>query len=274
MKGHEVLDANWMASVGVDYLKVDDMSGAPHTEAGAYVHAPPLLHTPKRCSSPPLVSFCQPFLHLATPDHLHLQLATVGHPWHFSLPTQRPLTNARRSLFRYADYATIRDALNKTGRPIFFSTCGHSGDSGGHNAAYPWVGAKCAELANACRIASDVRQWGPGTFGTNKAVNVMAAYQGNFSRSGSWPDPDLVYSFLPVGPAGTNTVCKGAGVLEYCTGSFCDPVRSHSVTQFALWAIMGAPLLLSFDVRAVSADDLAHVYGNPEIIAISQVSGA
>ena len=33
---------------------------------------------------------------------------------------------------------------------------------------------------------------------------------------------------------------------------------------------MGAPLLLSFDIRAISEEDLAHVYGNPEIIAISQ----
>ena len=35
MKGHEAVDAEWMASVGVDYLKVDDMSGEPRTEAGA-----------------------------------------------------------------------------------------------------------------------------------------------------------------------------------------------------------------------------------------------
>ena len=60
MKGHEAQDASWMASVGVDYLKVDDMSGTPRTTAGAR-----------------------------------------------------------------ADYERIRDALNATGRPIFFSTCGH-----------------------------------------------------------------------------------------------------------------------------------------------------
>eukprot|EP01046_Picozoa_sp_COSAG06_P046280 COSAG06_NODE_6536_length_2891_cov_1.996777_2_plen_294_part_00 len=61
MKGHEVDDANYLASVGADYLKVDDMSGTPKTIAGAT-----------------------------------------------------------------ADYGKIRDALNATGRPIFFSTCGHS----------------------------------------------------------------------------------------------------------------------------------------------------
>ena len=36
MKGHEDVDAQWMARQGVDYLKVDDMSGYPHTRQGAY----------------------------------------------------------------------------------------------------------------------------------------------------------------------------------------------------------------------------------------------
>ena len=40
MFGHEAADARWMASVGVDYLKVDDMSGKPHTLAGAASHGP------------------------------------------------------------------------------------------------------------------------------------------------------------------------------------------------------------------------------------------
>ena len=35
MKGHEEDDARWMAAQGVDYLKVDDMSGQPKTQAGA-----------------------------------------------------------------------------------------------------------------------------------------------------------------------------------------------------------------------------------------------
>jgi hypothetical protein len=60
-------------------------------------------------------------------------------------------------------------------------------------------------------------------------------------------------------------------VLEYCTGSFCDPVQTHAVTQFALWAVMGAPLLLSFDVRSLTPTEISRVYGNPEIIAINQV---
>ena len=35
MKGHEEDDARRMAAQGVDYLKVEDMSGQPKTQAGA-----------------------------------------------------------------------------------------------------------------------------------------------------------------------------------------------------------------------------------------------
>jgi hypothetical protein len=202
MKGHEIEDAKWMASVGVDYLKVDDMSGAPRTTAGAR-----------------------------------------------------------------ADYEKIRDALNATGRPIFFSTCGHSGDVEGPTAP-SWMGPACAEIGNACRIAADVRFWGTGSMGTNKAINVMASFNGTASGPGAWPDPDLLFSYGPVGDGG-HTKCAGAGKLTYCTGSFCDPVVSHATAQFGLWAVMAAPLLLSFDLTNLDAHQ-RFLYGNPEIIAVNQ----
>ena len=171
------------------------------------------------------------------------------------------------------DYAKIRDALNATGRPIFFSTCGHSPGGGGIGNRMAWVGPACAGLANACRIASDVRQWGNGTFGTAKAVNLMAEYGGKYSVAGAWPDPDLLFSYPAVG--GDNELtCKGAGVLAYCTGSFCDPAPENSRAQYALWSILGAPLLLSFDVRLLHTDPrMKATYTNPEIIAINQDSG-
>lgn len=105
-------------------------------------------------------------------------------------------------------------------RPVFFSTCGHSGDNDHSSTAPAWMGARycthpvsflypmpdrsvcnrsnarrgspstniplmlmgllhsrCSELANACRIAADVREWGTGMFGTNKAVNTMYVQQ-------------------------------------------------------------------------------------------------
>jgi hypothetical protein len=37
------------------------------------------------------------------------------------------------------DYGVIRDALNTTGRPIFFSTCGHSGPKAGPRSP-DWMG--------------------------------------------------------------------------------------------------------------------------------------
>merc|ERR1740120_504494 len=81
------------------------------------------------------------------------------------------------------------------GRPVFFSTCGHSGGTEGHPAPPTWMGEKCAELANACRIQADVRFWGPTSMGTDKAVNAMASYNGSYSHAGAWPDPDLIYSY-------------------------------------------------------------------------------
>ena len=51
---------------------------------------------------------------------------------------------------------------------------------------------------------------------------------------GAWPDPALLYSYTPVGGR-PPPKCGGPGVLEYCTGSFCDPVPRHSRTQAALW---------------------------------------
>eukprot|EP00039_Didymoeca_costata_P030852 m.31736 g.31736 ORF g.31736 m.31736 type:complete len:452 (+) comp8343_c0_seq2:82-1437(+) len=203
IKGHEMEDAKVMADWGVDYLKVDDMSGSPHTSAGAY-----------------------------------------------------------------ADYARIRDALNATGRPIFFSTCGHSpghnanGTSGGPS----WMGQACPELANACRIASDVRFWGPGEFGTHKAINVMS-FAGLYSEPGAWADPDLLFSYTD--PRTPNATCPGAGQLLQCTGTFCDPVPHHSRTQFGLWSVMAAPLLLSFDLSAMTSYQMATV-SNPEVIAVNQ----
>ena len=128
------------------------------------------------------------------------------------------------------------------------------------------MGPACAEIGNACRIAADVREWGAGTYGTNKAVNILASYNGTAGAAGAWPDPDLLFSYAPVGGKAT---CGGAGNLEYCTGSFCDPVPSHSKAQWGLWSVMGAPLLLSFDLIKLDAQQLA-LYANPEIIAVNQ----
>eukprot|EP00937_MAST-01D_sp_MAST-1D-sp2_P005112 g5112.t1 len=216
MKGHEAQDAATMASWGVDYLKVDDMSGAPHTRDGAR-----------------------------------------------------------------GDYAAIRDALNATGRPIFFSTCGHSPSrnatdgSGGPS----WMAEECDELANACRIASDVRFWGTGTFGTAKAINIMAQ-AARLSGPGHWADPDMLFSWAAVGdPASSGSdkgkACPadGAGRLQWCTGSFCDPVPVHAKSQFTMWAVMAAPLLLSFDLRNLSAAQM-DIIANPEVIAVNQDAAA
>jgi hypothetical protein len=106
------------------------------------------------------------------------------------------------------------------------------------------MGESCAELANACRIASDVRYWGTGVFGTAKAVNIMS-FAARFNGPGHWADPDLLFSFQAVGdptktPAEGACPANGAGHLAWCTGSFCDPVVEHSRAQFTIWAVRNA----------------------------------
>ena len=49
----------------------------------------------------------------------------------------------------YTEYAKMRDALNKTGRQMFFSLCGWEA----------WYSAYCHALGNSCRIGPDDSNW-------------------------------------------------------------------------------------------------------------------
>ena len=103
MKGHEEDDARWMAAQGVDYLKVDDMSGQPKTQAGA------------------------------TADYGKIRDALNA------TVRNNDLTSCWFSLFKYmtAPEVCVGNIISiriksvlvlVQGRPILFSTCGHSPD--------------------------------------------------------------------------------------------------------------------------------------------------
>ena len=79
----------------------------------------------------------------------------------------------------YAEYAKMRDALNNTGRPIFFSLCGW-------NEWYTQIGAS---LGNSWRIGSDDGNW--------NAILSDIDDNGNnpnekYSGPGGWNDPCLL----------------------------------------------------------------------------------
>lgn len=129
-------------------------------------------------------------------------------------------------------YEKMRDALNKTGRAIFYSMC-----EWGVEDPATWAGA----VGNSWRTTGDISDsWG-SMISKADANDQWAKYAG----AGGWNDPDM----LEVGNGGMT-------MTEY-------------ETHFSLWCLMKAPLLIGCDVRNLSSDTL-RILTNHELIAINQ----
>jgi len=129
-------------------------------------------------------------------------------------------------------YQVMRDALNATGRHIFFSMCEWGVDD-----PASWA----PQVGNSWRTTSDIQdEW--GNMLNNLDVNNLWADQ---AGPGGWNDPDM----LEVGNGGMTTT-------EY---------KSH----FSLWAMIKAPLLIGCDVTALSGEMLS-ILTNPEVIEVNQ----
>ena len=129
-------------------------------------------------------------------------------------------------------YPVMRDALNKTGRPIFFSMCEWGVE-------FPATWAPL--VGNSWRTTGDISDRWDSMITRADQNNLWAAYAG----PGGWNDPDM----LEVGNGGMTTT-------EY-------------ETHFSLWCLMKAPLLIGADVRNMSADTL-RILTNVEVIAVNQ----
>ncbi|KAI3470951.1 hypothetical protein Pfo_027614 [Paulownia fortunei] len=129
-------------------------------------------------------------------------------------------------------YPPMRDALNATGRTIFYSLC-----EWGVNDPALWAG----KVGNSWRTTDDINDsWASMT--TIADLNdKWAAYAG----PGGWNDPDM----LEVGNGGMT-------YQEY---------RAH----FSIWALMKAPLLIGCDVRNMTAETF-EILSNEEVISINQ----
>jgi alpha-galactosidase len=126
----------------------------------------------------------------------------------------------------------MRDALAKTGRPIYYSLC-----SWGTDSVWEWGNT----TGNSWRTTNDIR---------NEWVSVVSNYKINDQHPesagpGAWNDPDM----LEVGNGGLTLAEE----------------RSH----FALWAFAKAPLIMGCDLNTVSKDSLA-ILKNKNLIAINQ----
>jgi len=101
-----------------------------------------------------------------------------------------------------------------------------------------------ASLGNSWRIAVDVNGW--DTVWSNAAMNSELA---RFAFPGAWNDPDALIGSTP-----------GASALL---------TKAQTRTQFSLWSVMAAPLLIGSRILEMDAFDL-QTYTNTEVIAVDQ----
>ncbi|WP_408590332.1 glycoside hydrolase family 27 protein [Novosphingobium sp.] len=161
-------------------------------------------------------------------------------------------------------YATMRDALDKAGRPIVFSIC-EWGDS------KPWEWAQA--IGQLWRTTGDIGNcWdchlGHGSWSSVGVLQILDKQDGlrSFAGPGHWNDPDM---------------------LEVGNLPDLNANRSH----FALWAMLAAPLIVGTDVVGMKPDitriltnpaisrtrsaprmkpDITRILTNPHLIAIDQ----
>jgi alpha-galactosidase len=129
-------------------------------------------------------------------------------------------------------YTAMRNALDKTGRPIVYAIC-EWGQS------QPWTWA--TGVGDLWRTTGDVSD----TWGGLRSIIAQNAPLYPYAGVGHWNDPDM---------------------LEIGNGGMTD-VEYH--THMSMWAMMAAPLLIGTDLRAASPQTMA-ILSNKEIIAIDQ----
>jgi len=139
-------------------------------------------------------------------------------------------------------YAMMRDALNKTGRPMFFSVC----EWGLYE---PWTWG--AQPANSWRIGPDhIPLWWTPPFGqdpgqgqgTSNIIEHMAGLS-KYAGPGAWNDPDFL---MP-------------GYFWF--------TEAEMMTEFSFWCLAAAPLIVATDVRVLYNKQ---VILNKEAIAVNQ----
>ena len=157
-----------------------------------------------------------------------------------------------------AHYAAFRDALNATGRKIWFALCGWEP----WYAAHPGAGNA---LANSARIGPDT---GSGWVAVKKNIDNtrgIGKYAGAHSNGGYWNDGSLQLS--PGTGCSTLQKCSSrqqCGGGADCIGGFCTEHEESSATcmtfarhrsQFNAWVVLGLNLVMTGNLPLIHAQD-------------------
>ncbi|KAJ3448432.1 alpha-galactosidase/alpha-n-acetylgalactosaminidase [Anaeramoeba flamelloides] len=133
-------------------------------------------------------------------------------------------------------YAELRDALNKTGRQIFFSICEWGEDS-------PYLWGK--KTGNSWRTFLDIQcSWVSVEVCVDRLMEIS-----KYAGEGGWNDPDMLEI--------------GNGCLSH----------DEEVSHFALWSITAAPLIIGCDLNSIP-DSSLEILKNTEMIAVNQDKGS
>jgi len=141
---------------------------------------------------------------------------------------------APTNLLPQTRYATMRDALNATKRPILFSMC-----EWGVQSPWNWANA----VGNSWRTTNDISDdW-------NSFIRVLDNNIGlsPYAGPGGWNDPDM----LEVGNGGMT--------------------ESEDRAHFFLWSLLKSPLLIGCDLTKMSSATVSTL-GAVEVIAVNQDS--
>ena len=121
-------------------------------------------------------------------------------------------------------YPLMRNALNRTGRHIYFSMC-----EWGREKPHLWA----TPVANSWRTSVDIKDFYLSFLHNLEHQVGLSSY----AAPGGWNDPDM----LEVGNGGMN--------------------HEEYVAHFSLWALLKAPLLIGCALKGISNDTLA-ILGN------------
>lgn len=139
-------------------------------------------------------------------------------------------------------YTTMRDALHKAGRPIFFSIC-----EWGDNKPWEWA----QNVGHAWRTTGDIYpcwncELNHGSWSSWGVLPILDKQEKlrKFAGPGHWNDMDMME--------------VGNGMTE-------AQDRAH----FSLWAIMNSPLIAGNDLRNMS-DTTQKILTNKRVIAVNQ----
>jgi hypothetical protein len=141
-------------------------------------------------------------------------------------------------------YYKLSEALNQTGRPIFYY-CSAPFFQGRKTPANKIDFKGMREHCNGWRFYEDIADnWQSVTGIIDFYTKNVEVYK-NYNGPGGWFDPDMII----VGNKGLNV--------------------EQSKAQMSIWSMMAAPLLMSNDLRDIG-DEFKEILLNPHVIAVDQ----